>query len=152
MNRRGQSGEIQFMSVVLIAAVLAAGYLGYALYPAYSDELDASQAIHGIANDGWRRIGKEELHKRVMEKLARIGSHVETQAGGQPTEVPGLPIGDDDVTVVCTDQDQDCSESTGEVTLSFQYVRHVPLPGLTGKYLTLHFSSNATASLLPVKW
>ena len=152
MRRRAESGEINFVAVLMLCGVALAGYFAYALMPAFSDEMDVSQQIHAIANDGWRRIGKDELHKRVLEAMGKIGHHVETPAGGQPTDVPGLEVEDDDVEITCTDQDQDCSDAAGDVTIAVHYTRQVPLPGLQGKFVTLHFNPSAQASLQPVKW
>ncbi len=152
MRRRTESGEFNFVALLLLSGVALAGYLAYALLPAFSDEMDVAQQLHAVANDGWRRIGKEEMHKRVLEAMGKIGNHIETPAGGLPTEVPGLEVNDDDVEISCTDQSQDCSDLTGDVTIAVHYTRLVPLPWLQGKFVTLHFSPSAHASLQPVKW
>ncbi|MHB8419890.1 MAG: hypothetical protein ACYDCL_17590 [Myxococcales bacterium] len=146
------AAEFQWTTYLLVIGIGVAGYLGYSLYPAFVDNMDAAQQLHSVVNDGWRRIGKDEIHKRVLEKLSAIGSHLETPAGGAVTEVRGLPIDDDDVVVTCSDQDQDCSEQTGDVTVTVHYTRHMPLPGLKGKSITLHFNPSASASLAPVNW
>ncbi|HUB08441.1 MAG TPA: hypothetical protein VMB50_15660 [Myxococcales bacterium] len=146
------AAEFQWTTYALVLGIAAVGYVGYAIFPAFVDNMDASQQIHAVVNDGWRRIGKDEIQKRVLEKLSTIGSHVETPAGGAATVVRGLPVTDDDVIVTCTDQDQDCSDQSGDVTVSVHYARHMPLPWLKGKFITLHFSPSANASLAPVNW
>lgn len=146
------SGGVQFTSILLILAIAIVGYFFWALVPAFSDNMDARQAISGIINQAWRRMGKEEIHKQVLEKLSTIGSHVETPAGGVTTVVKGLPIDDDSVVVLCSDEPGDCSTADGEVTVTVTYTRVVPLPYLTGKSLTLHFAPTAKESLKPAQW
>ena len=146
------AAEFQWTTYALFLGLGLACYVGYSIFPAFVDNMDAAQQLHGVVNDGWRLPGKEELHKRVMEKLATIGKHVETPAGGATTEVSGLPIDDDSVEVVCTDQNEDCSAQQGDVTVTVHYTRRMPLPGLKDKFITLHFSPTASASLAPVNW
>jgi hypothetical protein len=105
-----------------------------------------------MVNDAWRKIGREELKKRMLEKLSTIGHHVETPAGGSPKDAPGLPITEEDIIVTCTDTGQDCSEQAGEVTITVNYERHMPMPFLKDKYITLHFHPSASGTLLPAQW
>ncbi len=144
--------EFQWTTYALVLAIGTAAYIGYALFPAFSDNMDATAAVHAMVNDAWQKMGKEELQKRMLEKLSTIGHHVETAAGGSPKEVAGLPIGDEDITITCTDTTQTCSDQEGQITISVNYERHMPLPFLKGKYITLHFHPSATETLLPAKW
>ena len=149
---RTNAGEIQFTSVLLLLAIATAGYFAWALLPAVADNYTAKQTIGGIVNQGWKRMGKEEMHKETLEKLSTIGSHIEQPPGGQPIEVKGLPIEDDSVVVVCTDPREDCSESDGEVTITVTYTRVVPLPYLKSKSVSLHFAPSAKETLKPAAW
>ncbi len=153
-RRRARSGRIQGSSLLLLLLAAAAGWLAYAVWPAIADNLEAERQLHAIANDAWRRIGERQIHDRVLDALAKIGSHVETPAGGQAVEAAGLPIDDDEqhVVVTCTDPNEDCSDSQGQITITVHYTRSVPLPGLQGKYLTLHFNPSAESGLEPPTW
>jgi len=132
---------------------VAGGYLGLAVYPAFSDEIEVRQQLHAVANEGWHHKGREELHRQVMEKLSGIGFHWERPDDGGPVRMaPGLGLTDDDVVVTCTDRGQDCSESDGRVEIRVRYQRLMPLPFLTGKNVTLNFSPHADATLNPVAW
>jgi hypothetical protein len=146
------SAEFQWSTWALALALVGVVYVGYALYPAFFDNMDATAVVHSVVNDAWHKLGREELQKRTLEKLASIGHHIETPAGGSPKEVPGLPVTDENITVTCTDTGQDCTEQQGEVTLSVNYERHMPLPFLKGKYITLKFHPSATGTLLPAQW
>jgi hypothetical protein len=143
---------MQFTTVLLILAIAIAGYFFWAMLPAYEDNYTARQSIEGVVNQGWKKTGKEEIHKQILEKLSTIGSHVETPAGGVPVEVRGLPIDDDSVVVVCTDSRADCSASEGDVQVTVNYTRVVPLPFLGHKTISLHFSPSAKESLQPANW
>jgi hypothetical protein len=143
---------MQWTSVLLLLLIAVAGYFAYTLLPAFEDNYTARQAIAGIVNQGWRHLGQTEIHRQILEKLSTIGSHVELPAGGQPIEVKGLPIDDDSVVVVCTDQQGDCSGADGEVMATVSYTRIISLPYLTGKTISLSFSPSAKESLHPVNW
>jgi hypothetical protein len=146
------AAEFQWTTYLLVIGIALAVYIGWALFPAYVDAMDATQAVHGVVNDAWRRVGKEELQKRTLEKLSAIGHHMETPAGGVPTEVRGLPVTDDDIIVTCTDPNADCSEQEGDVTITVNYERHMPLPYWKGKFITLHFHPSAHETLMPAVW
>jgi hypothetical protein len=147
----GAPGRIQFTSILSILLITVGGYFAYALVPVYADNYTLKQDLSGIANQAWRKMGKEELQKQVIEKASAIGSHVEIPRGGLPVTVKGLPVGEDEVVVVCTDQAGDCS-GDGEVTVAVNYARIVPLPYLKDRFVTLHFSPSAKETLKPVEW
>jgi hypothetical protein len=137
--------------VLLLLA--GAGYLFYALYPAFLDNMDIQTTLHAVANDGWRRKGREDLHQQIMNKLANVGFHFEpSEDGSTPVRVRGLGVPEDDVVVTCTDRTQDCSENDGKIYVEVRYQRVMPLPGLTGKNVTLRFSPHAEATLAAVNW
>jgi hypothetical protein len=148
---RSERGQVQFTSILLLLAIAAGGYLIYALLPAYVDNYTLKQDLSGIVNQAWRRAGQAELQKQVVEKAQSIGSHVEIPPGGLPVVVKGLPVGDEETVVTCTDTAHDCT-GDGEVQITVSYVRIVALPYLTGKTVTLHFSPSAKESLQPVEW
>ena len=150
---RGRSaGFIQFSTVLLILGLAVGGYFAYVIAPAYIDNYTLKQDLTGIANQAWRRVGRDELRKQVVDKAATIGSHVEIPEGGLPIVVRGLPVGDDEVTVTCTDAAGDCSGDEGEVFIAISYTRIMLLPYLKGKFVTLHFSPTAKETLKPVEW
>ena len=70
---------------------------------------------------------------------------------------PGLPVTDDDISVTCTDTGQDCSEQSGEVTISVSYERHMPLPYWKGQVHHAQVSSErhrdppARAMVIPLE-
>lgn len=149
---RSNSGMMQWTTALLILGIAIAGYFFWALLPAYADNYTARQSIESVVNQGWRRMGKEEIHKQVLEKLSTIGSHIEQPAGGLPIEVKGLPVDDDSVVVTCTDTRADCSESSGEVQVTVTYTRVMELPYWKGKTISLHFSPTAKETLQPATW
>jgi hypothetical protein len=151
-TRRLQSGQVQVSLILVLLLALVGGYFVYALYPAFLDEVEVRTAIHSIANDGWHRNGREELHRRVVDKLATIGFHVEKTEEGQEIRVRGLGVPDDDIVVTCSDRGQDCSENDGAVKIEVRYQREMPLPWLTGKNVTLNFNPHAEATLNAVTW
>ncbi len=149
---RRARGFIQFTTILTFAAIGVVGYFAYALGPAYLDNYTLKQDLSGIANQAWHKRGREELQKQVIEKAAGIGSHVEIPPSGLPVTVKGLPIGEDEVTVTCTDSARDCSGADGSVVIGVSYMRIMTLPYLTGKHIDLHFSPSTTESLQPVEW
>jgi hypothetical protein len=151
-TRRSQSGKVQVSLVLVLLLALTGAYFLYALYPAILDEIDVRTALHTIANDGWHKKGREELHQRVVDKLATIGSHIEKTEDGPLARVPGLGVPDDDIVVTCTDHAQDCTDSDGAVRIDVRYQREIPLPWIEGKTLTLNFSPHAEATLNAVNW
>ena len=146
------SGEVQFTSLLLLVVLAAIGYFAYALFPGVADNYTLKQQMSGVVNQAWKRLGKEDVHKQVMEKAGAIGTHIEQPAGGLPIEAPGLPIAEEDVVVVCTDQAQDCTKDDGEVFVTVTYARVMPLPYFKGKSLTLHFSPSVHETLKPAAW
>ncbi len=153
MSRRSlESGQIQFSVILSLLVMLGIVYLIWAVFPAVSDEIEVRQALHAIANDGWHHGGRADLQKRLMDKLATIGSHAETTTDGVSRIAPGLGLQDEDVTITCTDRTQDCTEEPGQVDIQVRYERVMPLPLLTGKNITLRFHPHADATLKPVNW
>jgi hypothetical protein len=148
----GESGAIQATTVLLVLAVCCGAYLVYALFPAYSDNLLVKQTIQQIANDAWRLAGREELRSRVMAKLPTLGSHVVADSTGHLISAPGLLVPDRDVQIDCSDRGQDCSVAEGQVVISVEYKRVVPLPYLKDKQITVHFHPSARAALTAVIW
>jgi hypothetical protein len=149
---QSNSGKVQFTTVLLVLGIAIAGYFAVTLVPAFSDNYTARQAIESVVNQGWRRMGKEEIHKQVLEKLSQIGTHLEQPADGAVHEVSGLPVDDDSVVVTCTDERGDCMNQEGDISVTVTYNRVIPLPYLTGKTITLHFAPTCKESLKPVNW
>jgi hypothetical protein len=147
-----ETGAVQASTIYLLLAACIAGYLIYAIFPAFSDNFLLKQAIQQVANDAWRLVGREELKARVLAKLPTIGSHSVANATGHLVQVPGLKVSDGDVQIVCTDHGEDCSAGEGEVAISVEYVRTVPLPFLKEKTISIHFHPSARAALTPVVW
>jgi hypothetical protein len=136
---------------VLLVALLGA-YILYALYPAFLDELEVRTTLHSVANEGWHRKGREDMHRQVMDKLATIGFHLDTVEEGPPVQVRGIGVAEEDVVITCTDRSQDCSDNDGKVLIEVHYERVMPLPWLTGKSVTLKFNPHAEATLATVAW
>jgi len=149
---RGAPGFIQFTTILTVLALSIGGYFLYALLPAYTENYTLKQELSGVANQAWHKLGREELQKQVIAKATGIGSHVEIPPSGLPVTVKGLPIGEDEVSVTCTDSARDCTGADGSVVIAVSYMRIMTLPYLSGKHLTLHFSPSATESLQPVEW
>ena len=150
---QSNSGKVQFTTILLVLAIATAGYFAFALLPAFADNYNARQAMESVVNQAWRRMGKEEVHKQILEKLSKIGTHLEQPAGSDAVvEVGGLPVDDDSVVVTCTDERADCTRDNGDITVVVNYVRVVPLPYLKGKTVSLHFAPKCTESLKPVNW
>jgi hypothetical protein len=149
---QGERGQIQFTSILTLLVVAAIGYLGYALLPAYADNYTLKQDLSGIANQGWRNMGQLAMQQAVIEKAQGIGSHIEIPTGGLPVQVKGLPVGEDETVVTCTDASHDCSGADGDVQITVTYTRIVALPYLKDKTVTLHFSPSVKESLHPVEW
>ncbi len=140
------------MSILLLLLLSGVAYFAYALLPAFFDNYTLKQDMSGIVNQAWHKQGQIELQKQVIAKAAAIGSHVEIPPSGLEVSVRGLPIGEDEVVVTCTDSTHDCSNPEGEVTIVATYTRIVALPYLKGKFVTLHFSPSVKESLHPVEW
>jgi len=136
----------------MLLVITVGGYFSYVLLPAYIDNYTLKQDISGVVNEAWHKVGQTELQKQVIDKASGIGSHVEIPPSGLPVTVRGLPVGEDEVTVTCTDSSHDCTGSDGNVVITVTYTRIVELPYLKGKYVTLHFSPSASESLQPVEW
>jgi len=148
----GESGAIQATTVILLLALCVAGYLVYAVFPAYNDNFTLKQTIQQIANDGWRLSGREDLRNRVIAKLPTMGAHAAIDSSGHLVEVPGLLVSERDVTVSCSDRGHDCGAAEGQVEISVEYRRVLLLPFLKDKTISLRFHPSARAALTPVVW
>ncbi len=152
MTVHGAPGRIQFTTILTLLLISVGGYFVWVLLPAYIDNYTLKQDLSGVANEAWHKLGKDELRKQVIEKASGVGTHIEIPPSGLPVTVRGLPIGEDEVVVTCTDQTADCSSSEGDVMINVTYTRIVAMPYLTGKFITLHFSPSAKESLKAVEW
>ena len=148
----GAPGRIQITSILLLLAIAAGGYFAYVLLPPYSDNYTLKQDLSGVANQAWKKAGQRELQKQVIEKAQSIGTHLEIPPSGLPIEVRGLPVGEDEVVVTCTDSSHDCTGGDGEATITVTYLRIIALPYLKGKYVKLNFAPSVKESLQPVEW
>ncbi len=131
-RRIGQDGKVNFLTLLLIAGVLAAGYAGYVYVPLYLQNMDVNHRCQEALNSTWRHFSAQRTKDDVLRRIHAIDT-IEKEIGGDVRTLPAIDPGDNiDVRI-------DQSVSPRVLSIDMSYEREVILP-LLGSPHSFFFS------------
>lgn len=135
-GRMKPSGKVNPVTVLLVLALVGAGWWAVIFVPVYWDNLDVREAVDA-AFARYHVDGEERARGFLMDRLnlvtpqGTIGHHFEIDEDGMEQEMPGLGVPDENVTF-------DYVERDSQLTVRVEYDRVVVLKP-SQKRRTLHF-------------
>ena len=91
-------GKTNLISVALVLAVVGGIYWVVMLSPPYLDNIDIKDIVSACYNDSGR-VGDDQLRYRINEVANRIGTHKAEDGFGNVTEVKGLGLKPEQITI-----------------------------------------------------
>lgn len=123
------SGKVNVLGLLMLAAIVAGIYFAFMLAPAYTDNMDVQGAIDAAYNQSVR--DDDVLRNIIRDKLRYVGEHEEDDGFGNLKVVQGLGLTDDDITI-----DRDGVNEA--VTIQVNYSRKIDLKPFK-RTMILHF-------------
>ncbi len=140
-----QAGKVKFLTIVLLAAVVAGGYFLYVWGPLELDNFDVKKYCEQALNQTWRYKDTDHPRAKFLSLVGRMGTHPEDQ-GGETVQVPNINPDPEDMTVQI-----DQSVTPAVISIDARYARTVPLPGLKRDH-TFWFTAHCEQTLQGVSW
>ncbi len=131
--RFSQSGKINFITLLLVAGLVFAGYAGFIYLPLWIDHLDVNRRCEESLNSTWRRQDPRHTKEDFLRRIHDIAT-VEKEIGGDLKEVPAIDPGD------YLEVNLDQSVRPPILSIDVSYEREVTLP-LIGGTRVFHFSA-----------
>lgn len=129
--RRGERGEITWVTLLLLAAIASAGYWLWVWGPVYVVHYEVKQVVREHINQAVRNPDDGELVARMVHKLETLAQVEGEDAYGAPARVPAVRV---DPAAVTWDR---AREAPPTLHVAFDYERSVtyPILGRTGTKL-----------------
>ena len=134
---RDQSGKVNIVSLLLVAALVGVGYGGYVYTPLYLQHLDVKQRCQESLNSTWRHRSPQRTKDDILRRLHDIDT-VEKEIGGDLRKVPAIDPGD------FLEVRMDESVRPPVLSIDISYDREVALP-LLGRTHIFYFSAYGIA-------
>ena len=136
------SGKVNPVTLVLILAVVGGIWAVIDLSPAYLDQFDVDEAVASAVNTAAKgRLSDEQLATQILTKLNRVGKHWEEDSNGEQSELLGLGLTEDNVTV-------ERDTVANRISIAVEYDRMMQLKPLS-RLVKLHFSSKREGAIPP---
>ncbi len=139
---RAPRGAISWVTLLLIAAVVVAGYLLWVWAPIYYENYGVKQVVRDYMNQAVKNPDDEGLRRNMVGKIRSLVYVDALDAWGRPTQVPAIALEERDVA-----WERDLRSQPPTLRVAFQYVRDVDLPLLdrtTSKVFTVELSNDLT--------
>jgi hypothetical protein len=128
-RRAGERGEVTWVGLVLLVALVAGVYLGWVWGPVYFVHYEVKQVVREYMNQAVRNPNDAELVDRMVRKLESVARDDGVDEYGDPARVPAVVVDADSVT-----WEREAGANPPMLHVSFEYERTVtyPLLGTTG--------------------
>jgi hypothetical protein len=139
---RAQRGAITWVTLLLVAAAVAAGYMLWVWAPVYYENYAVRQVVRDYMNQALKNPNDEQLRRYMVAKIRSLAQIESVDRYGRPAHVPAIPIEERDVT-----WERDTSSQPPMLHVSFDYARQVDLPWLdrtATKVFTVDLSNDLT--------
>jgi hypothetical protein len=139
---RKQRGAITWVTLLLVVAVVVAGYLSWVWAPIYYENFAVKQVVRDFMNQAVKNRNDEQLRRYMVDKIRSISMVQVVDGSGRPARVPAIPLEERDVT-----WERDASAQPPVLHVAFDYAREVDLPFLdrtATKVFTVDLSNDLT--------
>lgn len=139
---RAQRGAITWVTLLLVAAAVAAGYMLWVWAPVYYENYAVKQVVRDYMNQAVKNPNDEQLRRFMVAKIRSLAQIEGVDRYGRPARVPAVPVEERDVS-----WERDTSSQPPMLHVTFDYARQVDLPWLdrtTTKVFTVDLSNDLT--------
>lgn len=143
---RSERGAITWVTMLLLAAIAAAAYLGWTWIPVYFDHYAVKQVVKDFMNQAVKNTDDASLRANMVQKI-RLLREVESVDGwGRPVRLPSVPLDEGAVT-----WERNTGSRPPILHVAFAYERQVEYP-LVRRKATKVFSVDVTSDLSLPDW
>ncbi len=120
---RAHRGAISWVTLLLIAIVVAGGYLAWVWLPVYYENYAVKQVVRDYMNQAIKNPDDAGLLRNMVHKIRSLSQVDGVDQFGHPLAVPAIALEERDVT-----WERDTRTRPPTLRVSFEYVREVDLP------------------------
>jgi hypothetical protein len=121
---RGARGQVSWVTLLLLTALVGGGYLGWVWVPLYITDFQANQIVRDFMNQAVKNRNDDRLVAKMVVKLRSLRT-VELRTADGVEEVPAVDVSERDV-VWERDRDSD----PPMLHVAFDYTRVIQYPYL----------------------
>ena len=143
---RASRGAISWVTLLLIAAVVVAGYLLWVWAPIYYENYGVKQVVRDYMNQAIKNPDDEGLRRNMVRKIRSLVYVDGVDAWGRPARVPAIELEERDVA-----WERDAQSQPPTLRVAFEYVREVDLP-LLDRTASKVFTVDLTNDLTKPDW
>ena len=119
----GERGAITWVTALILAVLVAAGYLGAVWGPVYLVDYEVKQVVRDFGNQAIKNPRDAELLAAMCQKLRSLDSTEVVGPDGRPERRPTVDVHPQEVT-----WERDTSESAPNLHVAFEYRRDIHYP------------------------
>ncbi len=143
---RRERGQISWVTLLLIAAVTAGGYLGWVWLPLYFENYTVKQVVRDYMNQAIKDRDDATLRRNMVLKIRSL-DHVEmVDYRGERVSVPAIPLEEPQV-----EWERNDNPPPGTLRVAFAYERRVVYPILDRTDVKV-FEVDLTGDLARADW
>lgn len=144
--RRVERGEVSWVTLVLVAVLAGACYLGWVWGPVYVQLLAVKQVVRDTMNQAIKNRDDDGLRRNMVHKIRGLEQVESVDAAGRPVRVPALAV---DEREIVWERNEAAQPPTLHV--AFAYEREVVYPFL-GRTDVRAFEIDLTGDLAMANW
>ncbi len=145
-HRSVERGEITWVTVVLLLALVTAGYLAVVWGPVYIVRYEAGMVAAEFANKAVHDRDDASLVRSLCVRLAALDQVKAPGSDGSSSMVPAVDVQPDDVT-----WERDTAVSPPTIHVAFEYTTSVYYPILE-RFTEKTFAIDRFQDIQPAKW
>lgn len=144
--RRVERGEVSWVTLVLVAVLAGAGYLGWVWGPVYAQLYTVKQVVRDHMNQAIKDRDDQGLQRNMVLKIRALGQVESVDAAGRPVRVPAVTV---DERQIVWERNEAAQPPT--LRVAFAYEREVVYP-LVGRTDVRVFEVDLTGDLAMANW
>jgi len=143
-TRRGERGAVNYVTILILLAVVGGGYAAWVLLPPYLEYNAVKKYVHTGCNKAYLDRKEETVRKTILDGVK--SENIEEQVLAEDGSVMKRPLPFDDRNVQVT-----LSTEPLSVTATIEWDRHVVWPFLKAERV-FHYEFTLTEDLTQVKY
>jgi hypothetical protein len=145
-SRRAERGGVSWVTLLLLVALGAGGYMGWVWAPLWLEFYAVKQVVHDYMSQAIRNPDDEGLRRNMVLKIRSLAEAEAVDRFGHPARVPAIQVDDRLVT-----WERDGRAAPPTLRVAFQYERRVVYPLLERAEVRV-FDVDVTRDLARADW
>lgn len=145
-QRSRERGEITWVTLLLLLALVVAGYLGVVWVPVFILRYEAGMVTTEFANKAVHDHDDASLVEKLCDRLAKLDQVKVPEPDGSISMVPAVDVRPGDVT-----WERDTASTPPMIHIAFEYTTSVYYP-LLDRFTEKTFAIDRVQDIQPVKW